>query len=85
MASVDPAARRAFLLCDGVVRKLAPALKIDLREWPSVEGLGGGVGSGGERMRRRGSRSGSGSESRMEVDVQVEGLEELVNFDGGTG
>jgi hypothetical protein len=83
MATVDPAARRAFLLCDGVVRKLAPALKIDLREWPRVEGLGGGVGGVGEEGRRgsRGSRSGS----RMEVDVQVEGLEDLVDFDGGTG
>lgn len=91
MASVDPAARRAFLLCDGVVRKLAPALKIDLREWPRVEGLGGGVGvgvgvgSGWERMGRMGSRNGSWMEVDVDVDVQVEGLEELVDFDGGTG
>lgn len=95
MATVDPAARRAFLLCDGVVRKLAPALKIDLREWPRVEGLGGGIGGVGEEGRsgsrgsRSRSRSGSGSASRMEVDVdvdvQVDGLEDLVDFDGGTG
>lgn len=42
MASVDPAARRAFVLCDGATRKIAPALRVDLKDWPSVEDFAGG-------------------------------------------
>ncbi|KAJ5951688.1 uncharacterized protein N7479_010101 [Penicillium vulpinum] len=49
-AAVNPAARRAFLLCDGIVKKIAPGLGIDLSEWPdkgcfegSVEGSGSGM------------------------------------------
>ncbi|KAJ6015853.1 hypothetical protein N7540_010444 [Penicillium herquei] len=36
MASVDAAAKRAFILCDSVVRKIAPTVKVDLNGWPSV-------------------------------------------------
>ncbi|KGO77091.1 Transcription factor, fungi [Penicillium italicum] len=88
-ASVDPAARRAFLLCDGILRKIAPGLGIDLSEWPdgsSFEGLmegrsrgssgngnGNWNGSGGDSSGSNGHDSGSG----------MEAFEELVDFDGG--
>ncbi|KAJ5109418.1 hypothetical protein N7456_006093 [Penicillium angulare] len=39
MASVDPAAKRAFLLCDDIVRKIAPTLQIDLSDWPTLDSL----------------------------------------------
>lgn len=66
MALVDAAARRAFLLCDGVVRKIAPVLEIELDSWPSREGLGGGEGD-------------------EEMGMRMEGLDELVDFEGGAG
>ncbi|KAJ5273837.1 hypothetical protein N7478_008962 [Penicillium angulare] len=40
MASVDPAAKRAFLLCDDIVRKIAPTLQIDLSDWPTLSSFG---------------------------------------------
>ncbi|KAJ5632111.1 C6 transcription factor [Penicillium lividum] len=46
MASVDAAARRAFLLCDHVVRRVTTMLKVDLEDWPSAATLGGEVGLG---------------------------------------
>ncbi|CAI7596154.1 unnamed protein product [Penicillium glandicola] len=76
-ASVDPAARRAFLLCDGIIRKIAPGLGIDLSQWPDgscfqglmeVRSNGNGGGSGGN-----GNDSGSG----------MEAFEEMVDFEGG--
>lgn len=99
IAAVDPAARRAFLLCDGVMRKLAPALKIDLRDWPRVEALGGGMfgqcerGGEGEQEGqgevenddKREGNSGSDSDSGGRMEVEVEGLEDLVDFDGDAG
>lgn len=66
MALVDAAARRAFLLCDGVVRKIAPVLEIELDSWPSREGLGGDEGD-------------------EEMGMRMEGLDELVDFEGGAG
>lgn len=39
MASLDPAAKRACVLCDDVVRRIAPALKMDLSDWPSAAEL----------------------------------------------
>lgn len=50
MASIDPAAKRGFLLCDNIVQKPAAALKIDLRDWPTVASLGGATN---ERPRTR--------------------------------
>ncbi|KAJ5109690.1 hypothetical protein N7532_002335, partial [Penicillium argentinense] len=50
MASLDPAARRAFLLCDSVIRKIAPGLILDLEDWPSAETLVGGPGNEEDRM-----------------------------------
>ncbi|QQK43763.1 C6 transcription factor, putative [Penicillium digitatum] len=84
-ASVDPAARRAFLLCDGIVRKIALGLGIDLSEWPDrscFEGLreersmrssGNWNGSCGDGSGSNGLDSGSG----------MEAFEELVDFEGG--
>ncbi|KAJ5707918.1 hypothetical protein N7488_007719 [Penicillium malachiteum] len=39
MASVDAAAKRAFILCDNVVGKIAPRVKVDLDGWPNVASL----------------------------------------------
>lgn len=41
MATVDPASRRAFGMCDKVMRRIAPGLQIDLQDWPSRDTLGG--------------------------------------------
>ncbi|KAJ5389145.1 uncharacterized protein N7496_000213 [Penicillium cataractarum] len=86
MAHVDPAARRAFVLCDGVVRKLAPALNIDLKDWPNVESLVGrhGGGGGGEKGERK-DHGGGVANDRRESDSRLEGLNDLVDFDGGGG
>ncbi|KAJ5096347.1 hypothetical protein NUU61_005703 [Penicillium alfredii] len=43
MAAVDPASRRAFFLCDGIVRRIAPALGVDLTDWPDAQSLPAGV------------------------------------------
>ncbi|KAF3384359.1 hypothetical protein F1880_001878 [Penicillium rolfsii] len=71
LAEVDPAARRAFLLCDGVMRRLAPALKIDLRDWPRAEGWFDSV------------QENSPHEGSVADESRMEGLEDLVDFDGG--
>ncbi|KAJ5580233.1 uncharacterized protein N7459_006218 [Penicillium hispanicum] len=63
MAAADPASRRAFLFCDGVVRKIAPSLDVDLQGWPSAETLAGGSGE--------------------EAPARMEGLDGLVDFEGG--
>ncbi|KAJ6012407.1 hypothetical protein N7522_002762 [Penicillium canescens] len=34
ISHVDMASRRAFFLCEGVVKRIAPRLGIDLRDWP---------------------------------------------------
>jgi hypothetical protein len=79
---VDPAARRAFLLCDGIIKKIAPGLGIDLTGWPdgsSFEGLMG------ERDRgSRGNSSGNGGSSGSNGhDSGMETFDELVDFEGG--
>ncbi|KAJ5532001.1 hypothetical protein N7494_008553 [Penicillium frequentans] len=66
MASVDAAAHRAFKLCDNVVRRIGPMLKVDLDDWPSASTLG-------EEVIHEGDREGE--------DHRMEGLEELVNFE----
>lgn len=83
-ASVDPAARRAFLLCDGIVRKIAPGLGIDLSEWPDgnsfervmewrEKGSNGNWNWNADSSGSNGHDSGSG----------MEAFEELVDFEGG--
>lgn len=39
MAVVDPAARRAFLLVESVMRRIAGSLNVNLQEWPSSNTL----------------------------------------------
>lgn len=39
MASIDASSRRAFHICDKVIRQIAPGLGIDLQGWPSKETL----------------------------------------------
>lgn len=58
MASVDPAARRAFGLCEGIVKRIAPGLDIDLRSWP--DGLGF-VETARTSRASSGNRSGNGN------------------------
>lgn len=82
MAHVDPAARRAFVLCDGVMRKLAPTLKIDLRDWPNVESLVGSHAGGGGKGERK-DHGGQVTTDRRESEGRMEGLDDLVDFDGG--
>ena len=81
--------QRAFLICDGIVRKIAPGLGVDLSEWPDgscFEGLaedrekgssgnenGDTSGNWGDSSRNNGHDSGSG----------MEAFEELVDFEGG--
>lgn len=88
-ASVDAAARRAFLLCDGIVRKIAPGLGIDLSEWPDgscFEGLAedrerGSSGNGnGDTNGNWGDSSGSNGH---DSGSGMEAFEELVDFEGG--
>ncbi|CAG8060485.1 unnamed protein product [Penicillium salamii] len=92
-ASVDPAARRAFMLCEGIVKRIAPGLDIDLRDWPdgngfaeairasrSSSGNGNDYGNGngnGKGYGYEGNGSGIGRESGMEA------FEELIDFEGG--
>ncbi|CAI7638087.1 unnamed protein product [Penicillium manginii] len=52
MAAMDPAASRAFNLCDGLVKKIAPGLGLDLSDWPSAETLAVGDSHMDEIMRR---------------------------------
>ena len=39
MASIDASSKRAFHICDKVIRQIAPGLGIDLQDWPSKETL----------------------------------------------
>ncbi|KAJ6104114.1 hypothetical protein N7523_010434 [Penicillium sp. IBT 18751x] len=39
MAVVDPAARRAFLLVESVMKRIAGSLNVDLKDWPSSNNL----------------------------------------------
>ncbi|KAJ5658996.1 hypothetical protein N7507_005447 [Penicillium longicatenatum] len=66
MASVDAGARRAFKLCDNIIRRIAPMLKVDLEDWPSASTLG-------EEAIHEGDRE--------DVDPRMEGLEDLVDFE----
>ncbi|KAI3147192.1 transcriptional regulator family: Fungal Specific TF [Penicillium roqueforti] len=81
-ASVDPSTRRAFLLCDGIVRKIAPGLGIDLTEWPD--------GSSFERLMEEKEISGHGNwnvdssgSNEHHSGSGMEAYDELVDFDGG--
>lgn len=67
MASVDAAAHRAFKLCDKVVGRIAPMLKVDLEDWPSASTLG-------EEVQIH-------EEVQEQVDSRMEGLEQLINFE----
>jgi hypothetical protein len=80
-ASVDPAARRAFLLCDGIVRKIAPGLGIDLSEWPDGSCFEG-LMEGKERSSGNGWNVDSGSNGH-DSGSGMEAFEELVDFEGG--
>ncbi|KAJ5730934.1 uncharacterized protein N7483_005442 [Penicillium malachiteum] len=68
MASVDAAAKRAFILCDSVVRKIAPRVNVDLNGWPSVALLIDEMGDKGR---------GDDDHPIMRMDE----LEELVDFE----
>lgn len=93
IASIDPAARRAFVFCERIVKKIAPGFAIDLRNWPDgssfVEAMGASRASNG---RRRGHEetdyfNGNGNENGRERSSDggsgMEAFEELVDFEGG--
>lgn len=90
-ASVDAAARRAFLLCDGIVRKIAPGLGIDLSEWPDgscFEGLvvdreRGSSGNGNGNGNTNGNWGDSSGSNGHDSGSGMEAFEELVDFEGG--
>jgi hypothetical protein len=92
-ASVDPAAKRAFVLCDGIVRRIAPGLAVDMEDWPDGEvfknlnlngnsklngNLGGGVNGNGN-----GNGGGSGDLNGSESGSGMEAFEDLIDFEGG--
>lgn len=52
MAAMDPAACRAFKLCNSLVQRIAPGLGLDLSTWPSSETLPDGDIQMDERMSR---------------------------------
>lgn len=95
MASVDPAAKRAFVLCEGIVKSIAPGLDIDLRNWPDGLGFaealresrassGNGNGNGyGYESTGSGNANGNGRESGPDSGSGMEAFEELVDFEGG--
>ncbi|KAJ5558029.1 hypothetical protein N7461_002001 [Penicillium sp. DV-2018c] len=70
IAMVDPAARRAFVLCDGIVRRIAPGLGVDMADWPDGgvfrDGMNGygsggnGSGNGNGKGKRKGGGGGGG-------------------------
>lgn len=66
MASVDAAAHRAFKLCDNVVRRIAPMLKVDLEDWPRASTLG-------EEAIHEGNQE--------DYDSRMEGFGDLVNLE----
>lgn len=71
MAVVDPAARRAFLLCDGMMRKIAPSINVDLAAWPGPGDFDIDCGGGGRKNAAEGNDDAVGDESKME------GLDEI--------
>ncbi|OQE26999.1 hypothetical protein PENFLA_c006G05756 [Penicillium flavigenum] len=80
-ASVDPAARRAFLLCEGIVRKIAPGLGVDLSQWPDGSCFEV-LMEGKERSSGNGWNVDSGSNGH-DSGSGMEAFEELVDFEGG--
>lgn len=87
-ASVDLSARRAFLLCDGIVRKIAPGLGIDLSVWPDgscFEGLAEDRergSSGNENGDMNGNWGDSSGSNGHDSGSGMEAFEELVDFEG---
>lgn len=95
IASVDPAARRAFVFCDRIVKRIAPGFDIDLRNWPDgssfVEAMGPSWGSNGNRRGHgheanddyNGNGNENGGERSPDGGSGMEAFEELVDFEGG--
>lgn len=93
MAVVDPAAKRAFLLCDRFMRKIAPSLKVDPGAWtgPGDWGDGRGSGGGGGGENEGGGGSGHGNrdpdgegdvDGDEEIVTKMDGLDDMVDGDG---
>jgi hypothetical protein len=97
-AEVDVAARRAFVLCENIVKKIAPGLGVDLEDLPDGTSFaeavrlrrGGGNGNGnasGHESNGNGNGNGngnvSGSGNGHDSGSGMEAFEELVDFEGG--
>ncbi|CAG8217780.1 unnamed protein product [Penicillium olsonii] len=94
-ASLDPAARKAFVICEGVVKKIAPGLDIDLRDWPDgsrfVEAIrssrasSGNGNSNGNRDDGNGNGYKSGVESHGSGNGNGNGNGRESGHDSGSG
>ncbi|OQD83182.1 hypothetical protein PENANT_c018G07797 [Penicillium antarcticum] len=93
-SQVDIASRRAFLLCENVVKRIAPGLGIDLRDWPDGSAFvvdfreGRSRGSSGNVSRAsegdgNGNLGNSRNSNGSECGSGMESFEELVDFEGG--
>lgn len=73
MGRTTAASRRAFLLCDSFLRRIAPSLGLDVSDWPGAEslplqpsgageavGLGAGKGVGVDGVGGKGDGDGDG-------------------------
>ncbi|KAJ5288286.1 hypothetical protein N7508_011061 [Penicillium antarcticum] len=93
-SQVDMASRRAFLLCENVIKRIAPGLGIDLRDWPDGSEFVGDL----KEMRSQkfsGNANGAGNwsdgdgnERRNEIYNEsdcgsgMELFEEFIDFEG---
>lgn len=98
-SQVDMASRRAFVLCENVITKIAPRLGIDLRDWPDGSGFVvdfregrsrgssgnvNGIGSDGTGDGNGNGNLGNSLNSNgSESGSGMESFEELVDFEGG--
>ncbi|KAJ5981738.1 hypothetical protein N7522_013366 [Penicillium canescens] len=98
-SQVDMAARKAFVLCENVVKKIAPGLGVDLSDWPDGSGFvvdfkegrrgssgnwnGSGASDGDASGNVHGNLANSRTSNGSGSGSGMESFEELVDFEGG--
>lgn len=95
-SQVDMASRKAFVLCENVVKRIAPGLGIDLSDWPDGSGFvvdfregrrrgssGTWNGSGASDGDANGNLANSRTSNGSGSGSGMESFEELVDFEGG--
>jgi hypothetical protein len=95
-SQIDIASRKAFVLCDNVVKRIAPGLGIDLRDWPDgsafvadfrEEKSRGSSGNASRDSEGEGDGGGNLANSRNSngsgSGSGMESFEELIDFEGG--